>query len=413
MKRHLLRQISNEWRTNFWLVIELVIVMLVISGISLSFFHMISTRMVKGGTDPENVYFGSIQEIDPTSRAYDSNHTDNPYDDIALIVKNFESKPGVEAVGTGTNALPYNFNSWTFGLVNIEGQDTVIYGSNIRFMSPEMIKVLQIKGENGETPEQLAGILKPGRIFLSRFKEYDGKEYGDELLGREMIKMHDSTVRVKVTNIIPAIKRNDYEPLFSGTTIWHIDQRLNGNERISPNTVALRVKDGSRKVFEESLKSSDFRMGNIRITNFKYLPDEREKVHRNYEINMRNMFTIMAFLLMVVFMGFIGTFRFRTQERRGEIAIRKVNGARDGDIFRRFISEGLILLSFAAIICTPVIYLLKDTEVITNMSLYSRFSVWDAFAATIAVMALIIIAGIWWPASRAVRQPAAEALHNE
>ena len=49
----------------------------------------------------------------------------------------------------------------------------------------------------------------------------------------------------------------------------------------------------------------------------------------------------MGFLLLNIFLGLLGTFWFRTQQRRSEIALHKVHGASDMSIFTRLISEGL------------------------------------------------------------------------
>lgn len=52
----------------------------------------------------------------------------------------------------------------------------------------------------------------------------------------------------------------------------------------------------------------------------------------------------MGFLLLNIFLGLLGTFWFRTQQRRSEIALHKAHGASDMSIFVRLISEGLLLL---------------------------------------------------------------------
>ena len=49
-------------------------------------------------------------------------------------------------------------------------------------------------------------------------------------------------------------------------------------------------------------------------------------------------------LLLNIFLGLLGTFWFRTQQRRGEIALHKAMGATDGAVFGRLMSEGMFLL---------------------------------------------------------------------
>lgn len=62
----------------------------------------------------------------------------------------------------------------------------------------------------------------------------------------------------------------------------------------------------------------------------------------------------MGFLLLNIFLGLLGTFWFRTQQRRGEIALMKSLGGTDHSIFVRQLAEGLILLVVATI---PAIFI--------------------------------------------------------
>ena len=61
-----------------------------------------------------------------------------------------------------------------------------------------------------------------------------------------------------------------------------------------------------------------------------------------------------GFLLLNNFLGLLGTFWFRTQQRRSEIALHKAHGATDRAIFSRLLSEGILLLA----IVTPVALLI-------------------------------------------------------
>ncbi len=96
----------------------------------------------------------------------------------------------------------------------------------------------------------------------------------------------------------------------------------------------------------------------------------RELTQSEEVATIRNFIVVMVFLLLCIFLGLLGTFWFRTQQRVSEIAIRKVNGATGADIFRRLIGEGLLLL----LIVTPVAVLL-DYGVAHYLSEIDRKSV--------------------------------------
>ncbi|MDE5941405.1 MAG: ABC transporter permease, partial [Muribaculaceae bacterium] len=133
------------------------------------------------------------------------------------------------------------------------------------------------------------------------------------------------------------------------------------------------------------------------------------------EVTMiRNFLIIMAFLLICIFLGLLGTFWFRTQQRTGEIAIRKVCGSSSSDIFRRLFGEGLLLLA----IVTPVavagdfalVRFLRETDTpVTSDPL----NVLAMAAATFCLLSLMIILGILFPAIRAMRINPALALKDE
>ena len=119
---------------------------------------------------------------------------------------------------------------------------------------------------------------------------------------------------------------------------------------------------------------------------------------------LRNYCIGMGFLLLNIFLGLLGTFWFRTQQRRGEIALHKVNGATNRAVFARLLSEGLLLL---LIVTMPA--LLIDL----NLAKAELNSLLLCAAASFVLIALMIVIGIWYPARRAMRVQPAEALHDE
>lgn len=113
-------------------------------------------------------------------------------------------------------------------------------------------------------------------------------------------------------------------------------------------------------------------------------------------------------------MGFLGTFWFRTQQRVPEIAIRKVNGATNGNIYSRFFSEGFILLAASAVIALPLTVWMIKSDLISQlgiMSLNKTTTITGSLLA-VGVMSLMILGGIFAPARRATRVDPAEALKD-
>ncbi|MDE6306532.1 MAG: ABC transporter permease, partial [Muribaculaceae bacterium] len=120
--------------------------------------------------------------------------------------------------------------------------------------------------------------------------------------------------------------------------------------------------------------------------------------------------TGMIFLMVNIFLGLLGTFWFRTQQRTSEIAIRRVNGATRRSIFRRLIGEGLLLLTIVTPVAAIIDINLALTEIVSWLE-WPRMIV--SVIAVYIIMALMIVGGIYFPARKAMNTDPAEALHDE
>lgn len=124
---------------------------------------------------------------------------------------------------------------------------------------------------------------------------------------------------------------------------------------------------------------------------------------------------VVLFLLVNVFLGLIGTFWFRTQQRRSEIALHKAHGATDRAIFSRLLSEGILLLAIVTPVALLIDYNLAHLEL--NSWRNGTTLEWDRLllcaAISFVLIALMIVIGIGIPARKAMKVQPAEALHDE
>ena len=110
----------------------------------------------------------------------------------------------------------------------------------------------------------------------------------------------------------------------------------------------------------------------------------------------------------------IGTFWFRTQQRRGEVALRMAMGANRKNIFYRLITEGLLLLSMSAFPALLIAFNIGYTELVDVSQMaftVPRFLI--AVLLTYLLMASMIILGVLYPALQAMKVQPAEALRDE
>jgi putative ABC transport system permease protein len=123
---------------------------------------------------------------------------------------------------------------------------------------------------------------------------------------------------------------------------------------------------------------------------------------------------VLGFLLMNIFLGVTGTFWFRTQQRRKEVALRMALGSSRKTVFFRLVCEGMGLLLLAAIPAVVIALNVGMAELVDVDKMpftAGRFLL--AVLFTLLLMALMIIAGISYPARKAMNIQPAEALHDE
>ena len=123
---------------------------------------------------------------------------------------------------------------------------------------------------------------------------------------------------------------------------------------------------------------------------------------------------IVIFFVFNVFIGLMGTFWFRTRHRRSEIALRMAMGSSRNKIRGQLLGEGLLLLVIAAI---PAIIICMNM-MLADLTFTEATDVgWGRFVictlAVFSLMAMMVIIGIWYPASNAMKVQPAEALHDE
>ena len=123
---------------------------------------------------------------------------------------------------------------------------------------------------------------------------------------------------------------------------------------------------------------------------------------------------LLVFLLINIFLGISGVFGLRTQQRQNELGLRIAVGSPKIKIQMLVITEGFLLLS---IVMIPVIIIALNFGLFELVHLdwgaftFSRFII--GISITYAIMALIILVGVWYPAYRATKINPTEVLRNE
>lgn len=408
MKRALIKQMTSEWRTNIWLIIEMAVVAFAIWTLfSITWIGNKGYFEPRGFT-PDNVYSLYAEELKKESPYYLSEFENNYYQDRDELVRRLRENPNVEYVSLHNNMLPYNY-SFSGNTIEIVGMpDSIEYYANLRQAEPDIIKLLDIKSITGKTQDELISMLERGEVLLSNNKSYEEK-YGsvNNLIGKQ-VKAYFSESPLRVGDIVENVRRNDYEPRNEGMLLY----TFNSGEPEWAE-IALKVKPGKEIDFLNDFKNdrSLTHLRNVYLTDLQSLTDIGDNIQAPIKVENRIRIGLSFFLLVTIFLGLLGSFWFRVQQRVSEIAIRKTFGASNKDLFRRIISEGWLLLVAGLIFTSACVwpFIRKITEM-TGEEWYTFLAV---EAVTAGFMALGILLSLWYPAWRAMKIEPAIAVKEE
>lgn len=418
MKRKLLTQIANEWRNNIWLALELLIVSVVLWYIADVMFCKLAIYNQPLGFEYDHCYEIQFSQLDPKSPdyvAYDSEEEKNR--DINTLLQRLETRPEVEAVGAGINAIMYNGNNNGSYLI-IDTLKTGYRWIVQRLVTPDFVRVFRYRGANGETPEEIAQIMSedPYAFFatndilseagISDLRPFIGKSFESKSNGPDNIVLK---------GILQTVRYSDFYPEYSSQSVL---QPLPQGALPYVNEIVIRVKDNMDKDIETNIMkdaSTRLKVGNFYVTGVKSMDDRRTMFIRQDKRQLTYHIIGAIFLSINVFLGLLGTFWFRTQQREHEIAILRVNGATRNDIFRRTITEGLIILTIVTPIALIIDYALAANEL--NSYYESGYFEPGRFfitgGAVYVLMVIVIILGAFLPARKAVNvQPAIALSEN-
>lgn len=412
--KYILHQIWNERRSNWALLAELLLVSSIVWCIVDTSYVGVLLANEPMGYDYSNCYKFSIDQLDETTIGYDATHPNESEvnaTDLLALRDRIRHDNDIECAAYSNNGDAFTGSYFSSRL----RYDTLQVDAHRVMCEPEMLKVFRIRSVDGKSPEQLAALLKEHTIMLSE------RTLGDQFdirtkIGKEF--EYSDTLPRRLVAVTPVLKRQTYESMYDDNTAIVLMPQKNYYTMFTV-TLSARVKENRMQGFEErmneKIKGNKLRVGNYYISGFKSYEQIKNDTEENYNHTQRFSYAAMAFLLINVFLGLLGTFWFRTQHRFPDIGLKKVVGATNTDVALWFFTEAIMLMTIAFIPSLIIDYNIAHAE-LTEYYQGVTFATGRFIVCTVItyVLMLIVIAlGIWFPALRAVKARPVDVLRGE
>lgn len=422
--KQLLKQIYNERRSNAFLLIELLLVFVVLWYVVDLLYTTLRVYYQPIGFDIENTYTLRLNRLTDKSVDYDPKLTIK--DDVAAmkeIADRLSKRPDVEAVCISQNSIPYN-NGCSGASFRFAANDTVWVSAVQRWSTPEYYNVFRFRNIDGSGSESLVKALSKNTIIVSSdvADEYPTATYRGRALKGQEIRMNSDEPNARIGAVTQPVRYDHFTCAGTQFLGKYIGVSLSDEEIESLGSVAyielsLRVRKESDNGFIDKLMDDADRMyqiGNVYILAVHSLSDIRVSCEMDNENELRTQFCILFFLLLNIFLGVIGTFWFRTQQRRSEVALRMALGANRRQIFCQLITEGILLLSMATLPATVIALNIGFADLVDVSRLpFIPFRFLITILLTYVLMAIMIVLGVLYPALQTMKVQPAEALRDE
>jgi len=197
---------------------------------------------------------------------------------------------------------------------------------------------------------------------------------------------------------------------------------------LKPQTIRRRgpetLSDGSTRTYNASVlfkyrekmwKSCREKIEQMKeeysIRNIYNTEEQFEKSLKSENVLLRLLFIVAIICVLICVFGFVSLISLTCEERRKEIAIRKINGATAGDILAMFAKEYFLLLVIGAVIAFTTGYFIMQRWLEQYVK-QTSIPAW-IYLSIVFVLALVIVLCVGWQVYRASIENPAEVVKSE
>jgi ABC-type antimicrobial peptide transport system permease subunit len=423
MIKHLLKIIWTQRKTNSWIYAELVVVICAVWWMTDKIWVDLRTFYSPLGYDISNTWLFNMDKLNPQAVGYvsEKDYHSTETDDFLQLMEQIRLHPAVEEAAFSFAGCPYSSRQNYTGVEPVDGDTIAANGKPVRMrhVSPEYFDVFRIKNVNKERirlesmETHIYTIVITADLAKMLFHTSSAK-------GRQLYSYSKEDEKKYIDVVCNPIRSDEYKK--NEAAFYEVMNNLYLENMVSyvgaeQMELCVRMKQAmSQDDMNLFLREMGDRLtvNNLNIYSVTPISEMRAKSLKKPNDTLRKQLSLMAFLLINVFFGIIGTFWLRTQQRQGELGIRIALGASRFTLKEYLYGEGLCLLfltlPFTLLFAVNMIYMdIPDTFRLPYT--IGRFGI--TFGGTYLLLAIMICLGIRFPVQKTSRIAPAEAFLYE
>lgn len=414
---HLLKIIRAQFRSNLWILAELMVVFVALWIMTDYFITQYTLYHRPVGFETDRVYQAvvSLRSSDSPQFIVYPEDSEEPKQNFDRIVERIRQHPDVEAVALSMYSLPYTHSNSMYDL----RKDSVEQFVRMYWVTPAYFQVFHITPAAGGLPEELEQrIQQPGLIISADIAQFFF--HRTNVVDEELASEEDT---MKIVAVTESVRNDEYNERLPYAWFSLMESPRDGivpestcvqmqiTFRIRPNVETTGFEERFMKEMRHQLQAGNFWVSDVQSYN-----DIREQFleRTSNSSGQQVISSVMLFLLVNVFLAVIGSFWFRVNRRKEELGLRMAMGSSRTGLLRFTITESLLLLTLAALpalfICGNLMY----ADLVSASAADERLLRFlEVSLITWLLLAFIIVLGVWYPAQKAAHIAPADALRAE
>ena len=414
MIKHILKRAWNERLHNFWIVLELLLISVCLWFIVDLLYVKIYTYNQPLGFDIAHTYEVKLNQYKTSSYLYKEETQKELEDNFHLILDRIKRDSTVEALCLTNFFHPYKRMQQSDNISSTPNDSINKNYARINSVSPDYFKVFRVKSKLGNSDQSLTDALTSGGVVVMPATEKLLFQ-DNSAIGKLLYKGFKSTLGIPIRGVCSAYRSDEFSlsvasmyTLIKPEDIKSTNRKLFKSIRVKPSADGITYADDFKLRMQEHLS-----FGNFYLEELVPMQDYRKSNLKGSMDELRTAMAIAVFFMVNIFLGILGTFWFRTRQRKAELGLRIALGSNRLQLRTLLIGEGIILLTMAFVPSIVLSFNIAYAELVdVYLMPFSGLRFAIGLGITYFLLVIMILLGIWIPTQQAIKVSPTEALHN-